>query len=269
MSGRMFDHVVLAVQSLDRAAEIYQALGFTLTPRAYHEDRMGTSNRLAQFSERNFIELLEVDRPDLLQPHDFSADPPVFSFGAHNRAVTREGISMLVFASDDARVDNAAFEAAGLPVFAPFDFERKGRLPDGTEAPLAFSLAFSVAPEMPEAPVFVCENRAPDLFWKEDYQRHENGAKGIRAIWLTSDAPERDAGFFSRLFGGEITETPGGVDVACGADQVLKLRTPEAVAAMDPDFQPGPARFVGMEIAGWRGEVIPSGAGCGVFIAPA
>jgi MltA specific insert domain len=31
-----------------RAAATYQKLGFTLTPRAMHEDRMGTSNRLAQ-----------------------------------------------------------------------------------------------------------------------------------------------------------------------------------------------------------------------------
>jgi hypothetical protein len=50
-SGRAIDHVVLAVRDLDRAAGTFQGLGFTLTPRAMHEDRMGTSNRLAQ-SER-------------------------------------------------------------------------------------------------------------------------------------------------------------------------------------------------------------------------
>jgi catechol 2,3-dioxygenase-like lactoylglutathione lyase family enzyme len=60
-SGRAIDHVVLAVRNLDRAAQTYQKLGFTLTPRAMHEDRMGTSNRLAQFGGMNFIELLEVD----------------------------------------------------------------------------------------------------------------------------------------------------------------------------------------------------------------
>ena len=77
-SGRAFDHVVLAVRDLARTAATYESLGFTLTPRAAHEDRMGTSNRLAQFEARNFIELLEVDRPKKLARHDFAASPPVF-----------------------------------------------------------------------------------------------------------------------------------------------------------------------------------------------
>jgi catechol 2,3-dioxygenase-like lactoylglutathione lyase family enzyme len=54
-SGRAIDHVMLAVRDLDRTALSYQELGFTLMPRAAHEDRMGTSNRLAQFRGRNFI----------------------------------------------------------------------------------------------------------------------------------------------------------------------------------------------------------------------
>jgi hypothetical protein len=62
--GREIDHVVVAVRDLDRAGE---ELGFTLTPRAMHDERMGTSNLLAQFAEQNFIELLVVDRPDRLE----------------------------------------------------------------------------------------------------------------------------------------------------------------------------------------------------------
>ena len=110
-TGRAVDHVVLAVRDLDGAAATYKKLGFTLTPRAAHEDRMGTSNWLAQFAGRNFIELLEVDRPSLLAPHDFAASPRFFSFGEHNRraADDRDGLSMLVFAGTDARADNRRF----------------------------------------------------------------------------------------------------------------------------------------------------------------
>jgi hypothetical protein len=177
-SGRAIDHVVLTVRSLDRAAATYQKLDFTLTPRALHEDRMGTSNRLAQFDGRNFIELLEVDRPEELARHDFAASPPFFSFGDHNRLAVREreGLSMLVFASDDARADNRRFSAAGLSTFAPFDFERYAKLPDGTQVTVAFSLAFVQSPEMPKVAFFVCENRAQDYFWNPEYQSHANGA---------------------------------------------------------------------------------------------
>ena len=78
-TGRNFDHIVVAVRDLARAGETYENHGFRLTPTAHHEDRMGTSNRLAQFKGKNFIELLEVDRPDALAPHDFSQAPPLFS----------------------------------------------------------------------------------------------------------------------------------------------------------------------------------------------
>lgn len=67
-SGRSIDHIVIAVRDLDHASAAFSTAGFTLTPRAKHENRMGTSNQLAQFSERNFIELLEVDRPNGIDP---------------------------------------------------------------------------------------------------------------------------------------------------------------------------------------------------------
>ena len=45
MPARGLDHLVLAVRDLDRAADFFTGLGFTLTPRAEHP--FGTSNHLA------------------------------------------------------------------------------------------------------------------------------------------------------------------------------------------------------------------------------
>src|SRR5262245_40992573 len=239
-SGRAFDHVVLAVRDLADTAARYEALGFTLTPRAAHEDRMGTSNRLAQFQERNFIELLEVDRPEQLARHDFAAEPPFFSFGDHNRrAVARNyGISLLVFSGNDARADIALFKCAGVPTYQPFDFERRGRLPDGTEVTLAFSLAFAQSPEMPDVAFFVCENRAQNAFWKPAFQSHANGAMGIAAVYLASPAPERDAGFVSKMFGGETGPMPGGgFRVACGPAQEVRVLRPQDLSERDSSLK--------------------------------
>src|SRR5215204_4426778 len=179
-SGRAIDHVVLTVRDLDAAAITYQRLGFTLTPRAAHDDQMGTSNRLAQFSGRNFIELLEDDRPETLARHDFAASPPFFSFGDYNRSAVREreGLSMLVFASDDTRADISSFAAAGLATFAPFDFERYAQMPDGEKVTVGFSLGFLQSREMPRVAFFVCQNRAQNYFWKPEYQSHTNGVTG-------------------------------------------------------------------------------------------
>src|SRR5215831_4285657 len=97
---------------------------------------MGTSNRLAQFAGKNFIELLEVDRPDRLVHHDFEASPPFFSFGDHNRRAVRErdGLSMMVFKGDNARSDISSFAASGLATFAPFDFERVAKMEEWAHA---------------------------------------------------------------------------------------------------------------------------------------
>ena len=272
-AGRPIDHIVLAVRDLDAAAETYEALGFTLTPRAAHEDRMGTSNRLAQFAGRNFIELLEVDRPETLVPHDCESTPPIFSFGAHNRAgiAEREGLSMLVFASDDARADSAAFAAAGVPTYAPFDFERQARLPDGQEVTVAFSLAFMTSPDMPKIAFFVCQNRAQEHFWKPAFQTHANGAQAIKTVYLASPAPARDGAFIGRLFGGAGTPVPGGIRVACGPDHEVLVLEPDAIAERDPTFElepDGGPIFAGIALQTdqpGRGT-IPSSAAHGMFI---
>ena len=54
-SPRSIDHLVIAVADLDGTAQIFECIGFTLTPRAHHP--WGTDNRLIQLSDRSFIGL--------------------------------------------------------------------------------------------------------------------------------------------------------------------------------------------------------------------
>jgi hypothetical protein len=270
-TGRSIDHAVLAVRDLDRTATLFENAGFTLTPRAYHDDRMGTSNRLVQFRGRNSIEVLAVDRPGKLARHDFSQAPPFFSFGDHSRLALdrREGVSILVFASDDASADLRRFAAAGLPAYQPFDFERQARLPDGSDVTVAFSLAFTTSPDMPEIAFMVSQNRAPEFLWKPGYQSHANGAQTIVAAYLASPAPDRDAAFIAAMFGGEITPIPGGLRVACGPSQEVRVVSPQAITAIDPTFDTnfGSPVLAGVSVVSdLRTGVIPASAAGGMFI---
>jgi hypothetical protein len=234
-----------------------------------HDDRMGTSNVLAQFAGKNFIELLEVDRPDRLLRHDFAISPPFFSFGEHNRQAVRarDGLSMMVFKGDDARGDISSFAAAELGTFAPFDFERIARMPDGTEATLAFSLAFVQSPDMPRVAFLVCENRARRHFWKPQYQAHVNGATGIAAVYLSSPDPQRDAGFVSKMFGDKVRPMSGGCSVACGPAQELRVLTPQATAALDGAVDAKGPGLAGVAIvAEHRQGLTRPEAACGMFI---
>jgi hypothetical protein len=140
-------------------------------------------------------------------------------------------------ACDNARADIRSFSAADLPTYAPFDFERYAKLPDGTQATVAFSLAFVQSPEMPNVAIFICENRASDYFWKPEYQSHASGAAGIMAVYLSSTAPGRDAAFVNKMFHGEVRPIAGGFGIACGPSQELRVLTPQAIAKRDSSFE--------------------------------
>jgi catechol 2,3-dioxygenase-like lactoylglutathione lyase family enzyme len=188
------DHLVHCVDDLDRARRFYEALGFRLTPRAEHP--FGTANHLVQL-QGSFLELLAVaDRSRIP-----AAQPGHFNFAAFAAAFLgrRQGLAMLVFPSDDARADQRQFLARGLETYEPFDFSRKASLPDGGEAVVGFSLAFVTNPSMPETAFFVCQQHAPEHFWKPEFQRHANGAVAAVEVLMVAEAPRELADFFRRL----------------------------------------------------------------------
>ncbi len=230
MPSPPIDHVVITIPNLDAAAKQYEALGFTLTPRAEHP--WGTANRLVQFEGQNFLELLEVDRPHLLTAHDPNATPPIFSFGAFNRDFLADGLqgaAMLVVAGTDSKADAARFAAAGLSTYRPFDFERSATLPDGHKVKVAFSLAFASATELPHAAFFSSHNKFPENFWKPAFQKHDNGAAGVREVVLVAPSPATLTGFITGYTGSTPQPVDGGIAAACGP-HALTVLTPAAFA---------------------------------------
>jgi len=210
--NRVIDHLVLAVNDLDGARDAYRRMGFTLTPQAQHP--WGTANSLVQL-QGNFLELLAVAEPARIP----APDPQRFSFGAFNQSFLkrREGLSMLVFQSTDARRDQAEFKARGLETYEPFDFSRQAKLPDGSAKTVAFSLAFVTEPRMPDAAFFTCQQHAPEFFWKPEYQRHANGARAVVEVVMLGNDPGSFAEFFGKLVEpAEVTRTEGATRVALG-----------------------------------------------------
>src|SRR5579871_2303973 len=193
---RPIDHLVLAVRDLEASRDLYRRMGFTLTPVAQHP--WGTKNSLVQMGS-TFLELLAVADPTLVPP----MKPGFFSFGAFNRdyLAKREGFSMLVLNSKDAKRDRDEFAAAGIGDTAVFDFGRKAKQPDGTEAEVAFSLAFATDPRIPDAGFFACQHHAPQYFWKPDYQRHANGARENVEVTMVADEPASLCEFLDKFAG--------------------------------------------------------------------
>ncbi len=256
--GQRIDHVVIAAPNLDRAAERYQALGFTLTPRAAHPDHMGTANRLAQFTGGNFIELVEIDRPHLVAPHDFTTTPSRFAFGGHNQGflAKRRGMSALVFATDDAEAEAARLADAGLDAYRPLHFERRATQPDGSETGVAFTLAFATSPHMPEIAFYFCQNHFPENFWKPSYQIHANGAHEIVRVEITAPDPARHGEFLTRLVGAPATAVDDRLELACGPRHRLAVVPSDSVSVL----------FTGLEIETTSSPTSAPADACGVTI---
>lgn len=190
------DHVVHAVRDVDAAAEFYRRIGFTVGARNRHP--WGTHNRIVQFGNA-CIELLEVAEPEKIPPHGQRS----FSFGAFNRnfLAAREGLSMLILNSSNAAADARVFEVAGIGAFEVLDFSRDGKRPDGTEAKLAFSLAFAQDAASPDVGFAACQHHFPQNFWNPAFQSHANGAKTMPGVVLVADNPT-DHHIFLKAFTG-------------------------------------------------------------------
>ncbi len=228
-SRRGIDHLVLAVEDLSAARDQFAAFGFLTTPLGVHP--WGTGNHLVQFP-RNFIEILGVVDASKLVP--MSGDH--FSFGAYNENFLRrrQGMSMLVLSTEDARADAEDWRGRGLNVYEPFHWSRKAVLPDGSETTVAFTLTFVTNPLLPEIAFFSCQQHNPGVFWKPEYQAHENGGKGIAGVTLVAADPGRHGAFVADLVGdAEARMDADGVHVET-ANGNIRIQSPERFEARFP-----------------------------------
>ena len=208
--ARGLDHIVHAVRDLERAADLYRRLGFTVGVRNRHS--WGTHNHIVQFPGV-FIELLTVAEPDKLGNDGFST-----LFGAFNRdfLARDEGLSLLILESKNAAADENDFRAAGISAAPVMRFERDGKRPDGTTVKVAFSLAFAEDRAAPNIHFAVCQQHYPENFWNPAFQKHANGATTVAGVVAVASQPEKHKQFFASFAGTQATPVAGG----------FSLRTP-------------------------------------------
>ena len=114
------DHVVInARDDMDRAADIYRRLGFTLTERGYHS--LGSINHLAMFGT-DYLELIAVPKGATTGRMDLMAFPFGLNglvFGSEDSAVTYESLAKVgvrggeAVVIGDTRFDAEAARKAG------------------------------------------------------------------------------------------------------------------------------------------------------------
>jgi catechol 2,3-dioxygenase-like lactoylglutathione lyase family enzyme len=207
--SRGLDHIAHAVRDLDKAADFYRRIGFTVGARNRHP--WGTHNCLVQFPGF-FIEILTLAESDKLGNDGLSK-----LFGRFNGDFLkeREGFSILLLESRNADEDAKAFREQGIAISDAMRFEREGKRADGSAVKLAFTLVFARDPLAPDTGFAVCQNHFPENFWNPAFQKHANGVTGIAGVVFVAENPTDHHIFISAFTGErELQSTSSGIAIA-------------------------------------------------------
>ena len=194
------DHVVInARDEMDRAADIYRRLGFTLTERGYHS--LGSMNHLAMFGT-DYLELIAVPKNATSGRLDLLNYP--------------FGLNGLVFGSEDSAVTYAALEKAGLPFDPPVEFTRPVKYTGG-QGDARFRTVRMKAGHVPYGRIYYCHHFTRDLVWRDEWRHHANGTVAVVRAVIVEPDPAKGAKLYADMFGKEtVRDIKGGKSVVIG-----------------------------------------------------
>lgn len=206
------DHLIVMVQQLDRSAAAWQALGFSITPRGFHQTG-GTANHLIML-EGTYVELLGMADSTTASPYRAMMDSPGLW-----------GIAL----RGSAERTYALWRERGLPVADPTQLARGVEI-DGKRELARFHLTMLERSASLPFLVFCCEQLTPQFVWRKDRPPHANGAVRLKELVIVAD-DARIAHEFERVAARDLTsESPGTNRIALG-DSSLTFHSPAAYRA--------------------------------------
>jgi hypothetical protein len=203
------DHAVVMVKELDRAAENWKRLGFTVSPRGTHSTHMGSGNYTIMF-EPDYMELLGV-----LTSTEHNA--PARAYLAKHG----DGIERVALTAVDSAAGAEEIRARGYTPIGPTDFERPVTMPDGTLSAAKFRTFQWPTAEAPGGVrIFACQHKTRETVWIPELMKHANGARRLRQVLIATQDAAKDAAHLSRMIDREARNEPdGAVAVPSGADR--------------------------------------------------
>ena len=213
------DHAVIAVRDLAGAAEVFERLGFALTPLGHHAE-WGTANRCAMFAS-DYIELLSA------MGAGAEADK-VRTF-----TCAREGLMSVSLGSSNGASSAESLRTAGLDVPMARSLSRK--LEDGTT--LMFSeLPLPVA-ATPGVPTRIVQHITAERVRHPQWLDHPNTAVGIASVTAIVDQPPALTPSWDVVFGPHSAVlTDDTVTVHTGKG-LIYLTRPEELTQLHPEAE--------------------------------
>jgi len=218
------DHAVVMVRDLDKAAEHWKRLGFTVSPRGTHSAHMGTGN-YTMMLDPDYLELLGV-----LAPTEHNAP-------ARAMLEKREGIERVAFTAVDSAAGADEIRTRGYAPIGPTDFERPVTMPDGTLSAAKFrTFQWPVAEAPADRRIFACQHKTRETVWIPELMTHANGAKRLKQVLLLAPEPAKEAAHLSKMIDRDgQAEADGAIAVPSGADRAdFVFMTPEQLGRRYP-----------------------------------
>ncbi len=209
-----FDHAVVVVSSLDRAADAFRACGFAVAPGGRH-DALPTENALVPFADGAYLELLAVRDADARA--DLRALRAGPGWDAHLRGASAIARRFLPRLAGPDGVGDAVVGGEALARFAAEsrrrEFAMTGPVPMRRERPGAEALAWELLLPAEDAIPFLIEDRTPRA-WRvpggPGATAHANGATGVAAVELGAREPAALAMRLADLFEARLASHGGG-----------------------------------------------------------
>jgi hypothetical protein len=203
------DHAVVVVRDLDKAAENWKRLGFTVSPRGTHSAKMGSGNTTIML-DPDYMELVGV-----LVETEHNA--PTRNFLARRG----EGIERIAFTAVDSAAGAEEIRARGYEAVGPTDFERPVTMPDGSLSAAKFRIFQWPIAEAPGGlRIFACQHKTRETVWIPELMNHANGARRLKQILVVSPEAETDAAHLARMIDRDVrAESDGAAAVPSGSDR--------------------------------------------------
>lgn len=203
------DHAVVVVRDLDKAAETWRRLGFTVSPRGTHSAKMGSGNYTIMF-DPDYIELLGV----LVETEH---NLPTRNF-LEKRG---EGIERIAFTAVDSAAGAEEIRLRGYEPIGPTDFERPVTMPDGRVSAARFrTFQWPIAEAPGGLRIFACQHKTRETVWIPELMTHANGAKRLKQALLLAPEPAKEAAHLSRMIDRDTRDgKDGSVVVPSGSDR--------------------------------------------------
>ncbi len=264
------DHAVVVVRDLDKAAENWRRLGFTVSPRGTHSAKMGSGNTTIML-DPDYMELLGV-----LVETEHNAPTRAFL------AKRGEGIERIAFTAVDSAAGAEEIRAHGYEPLGPTDFERPVTMPNGSQSAARFRIFQWPLSEAPGGlRIFACQHKTREAVWIPELMKHANGAKRLKHALVVSSEPAKDAAHLARMIDRDVEAEPdGAAAVPSGSDRAdfifltkdqLGRRYPEVSLAGLPERGGAGLVLATSDLAGAEKAVGSSGvrSGAAVCVAPA